>query len=173
MFDPTIYDNLKTVLEGHVYDLDLSNRIQVVNRNDRIDIATMSRSFCIQFRTSKQDYKYPLSEIKLDFSHSDYTQEMFHGNVEGSGCMIQINLYTNIHNIQTECTEIKTYLKELWNNQAIISQEISYSYGNEGDMNNKINLNFQRKINESHINDLESIVTYTVRSMEYLFQRSL
>ncbi|MDF0725751.1 hypothetical protein PY093_03360 [Cytobacillus sp. S13-E01] len=39
MFDPTIFDNLKVVIEGEVYDLDLTGDFLVTNRSDSIDIA--------------------------------------------------------------------------------------------------------------------------------------
>ena len=32
MFDPTIYDNIKVVLEGAVYDLDLEGKIIITTK---------------------------------------------------------------------------------------------------------------------------------------------
>ena len=39
MFDPTAYDNLKVILEGAVYDLDLSGELKIIERNDIVDLA--------------------------------------------------------------------------------------------------------------------------------------
>lgn len=50
MFDPTVFDNLKTVLEGAVYDLDLEGVILVINRNDLVDLAHFSRTYKITFQ---------------------------------------------------------------------------------------------------------------------------
>lgn len=45
MFDPTIFDNLKVVLEGAVYDMDLNDSVVIMGRTDRIELSSMSRSF--------------------------------------------------------------------------------------------------------------------------------
>jgi hypothetical protein len=171
MFDPTIYDNLKVVLEGHIYDLDLSNNISVINRHDFIDLASMSRTFSIQFQLKDFNVPHLFGEISLDFSLKDFTTEMVMGNVDEAGCTIQINLYTKVNNINKECKDIRAFLKKLWNNQVIINQEISYKYESEQDTFNKINLNFQRKINENQMDDLSSIINYCLKSLEYLADR--
>ncbi|WP_010171964.1 hypothetical protein [Bacillus coahuilensis] len=48
MFDPTAFDNLKVVLEGAIYEEDLLGRIQVVNRQDLIDLASLNRTYRIE-----------------------------------------------------------------------------------------------------------------------------
>ena len=54
MFDPTIFDNLKVVAEGAVYDLDLQGEILITNRIDQVDLATLSRYYAITFRKINQ-----------------------------------------------------------------------------------------------------------------------
>jgi hypothetical protein len=49
MFDPTAFDNMKTVLEGAVYDADLSGTLLIENRKDVIDLASLSREYEITF----------------------------------------------------------------------------------------------------------------------------
>ncbi|MFD2673067.1 hypothetical protein [Marinicrinis sediminis] len=48
-FDPTVFDNLKVMLEGAVYDLDLNEQIEITGREDRLDIASMSRYYQLSF----------------------------------------------------------------------------------------------------------------------------
>ena len=50
MFDPTIFDNMKVILEGYVYDLDFAGKIVVTGRMDRIEMSTMSRTYGIRFK---------------------------------------------------------------------------------------------------------------------------
>ena len=45
MFDPTIFENWKVVVEGAIYDLDRERLIEVVGRQDLVDLAGMSRTF--------------------------------------------------------------------------------------------------------------------------------
>ncbi|NUJ69854.1 hypothetical protein HUS64_21435, partial [Pseudoalteromonas sp. 2102] len=51
MFDPTIFDNLKTVVEGAVYDLDVTDElVTVVDRSDIIDLAKFTRAYALSFQ---------------------------------------------------------------------------------------------------------------------------
>jgi hypothetical protein len=49
LFDPTVYDNLKVVLEGAVYDLDLAGSILVTGREDWVNLADLSRTYKLTF----------------------------------------------------------------------------------------------------------------------------
>ena len=49
MFDPTAFDNMKVVIEGALYDLDLAGKIVIIDRNDIMNIAKMSRRFDVSF----------------------------------------------------------------------------------------------------------------------------
>lgn len=50
MFDPTAFDNMKVVIEGALYDLDICGEIVITDRNDSFNMAKMSRTFDISFR---------------------------------------------------------------------------------------------------------------------------
>lgn len=69
MFDPTAYENIKVILEGLVYDYDLSGQIKVIERNDLVNLADLSRNFNMSF-IHKRDRKQLLTmtvELKADF----------------------------------------------------------------------------------------------------------
>ena len=48
MFDPTAFENMKVVLEGAVYDRDFIGDILVINRDDIVNLANMSRTYKIE-----------------------------------------------------------------------------------------------------------------------------
>ena len=50
MFDPTAFENMKVVMEGIFYDKDLSGEIIIVDRNDFINTAKLSRSYDLSFQ---------------------------------------------------------------------------------------------------------------------------
>ena len=50
MFDPTAFENIKVVLEGAVYDLDLNGEIIIIDRNDLINTAKLSRKYELSFQ---------------------------------------------------------------------------------------------------------------------------
>ena len=66
MFDPNAYENMKVVIEGIVYDHDLNGDILIIERNDLVNLANMSRSFSLVF-ILKND-KQPKIETKLELS---------------------------------------------------------------------------------------------------------
>src|SRR4051794_1954411 len=65
MFDPTAFDNMKVVIEGALYDLDLSGQIIIIDRNDVVNIAKMSRSFDVYFTLPESEVT-AMIEIKSD-----------------------------------------------------------------------------------------------------------
>ncbi|WP_139891778.1 hypothetical protein [Bacillus sp. D386] len=50
MFDPSVFENLKVVVEGAFYDLDLEGELAIIDRHDYVDLAYMSRIFEISTR---------------------------------------------------------------------------------------------------------------------------
>lgn len=165
MFDPTIYENLKVVLEGAVYDLDLDNVISVTRRADLVDLATMSRTYIIEFQLVKTSDAR--AEIILSSTIHDFAKESIDGDVETSGCIIQINFYTSYIN----CLIIEHDLQEIWQHQPKITQTISTIFG-ENEKTNQINLSFQRKINEKYVEDLATIINLSVQSLNYFSSHS-
>lgn len=47
MFDPTAFENMKTVFEGAAYELDLRGEASITGRKDLVDLAEMSREYRI------------------------------------------------------------------------------------------------------------------------------
>ncbi|WP_017727742.1 hypothetical protein [Halalkalibacterium ligniniphilum] len=168
MFDPTIYENLKVILEGNVYDLDLAGEINVINRSDLVDLATMSRMYSVEFQTREAQSSYPYAEILLQTSIVDFTIEKIEGDEKKAGCEIEVNFYAKIEEPEKDCPTIEKHLADVWNQRPVIRQEIMYQFGRENQMFTKININFERKINEQQIDDLRGIVEYSLQSLDYL-----
>ncbi|MEG9297954.1 hypothetical protein V6B33_15935 [Mangrovibacillus sp. Mu-81] len=69
MFDPTAFDNLKVVVEGAVYDLDLSGEINILDRRDLFDFAHYERTYLIQYSLLNQSESSVTLHLKADMSH--------------------------------------------------------------------------------------------------------
>lgn len=171
MFDPTIYENIKVVLEGEIYDVDLNGKILVTMRKDLVDLAAMSRKFVIQFKllNSKRDI---YAEINLIANTEDLANEILERNDLKAGCEILIKFYIIISDPVSECNRINSKLNIIWDNRPEITQKLSYIYdpdgNNKSDLFNEINLNFGRKIDEDNISDIHNLVEYTIKSLETL-----
>lgn len=66
MFDPTAYENIKVVFEGLIYDQDLEGNIIIIERNDIVNLADLSRAYNITF-IHKRDRKQ-LLKVKLELN---------------------------------------------------------------------------------------------------------
>lgn len=171
MFDPTIYENIKVVLEGEIYDVDLNGKILVTMRKDLVDLATMSRNFIIQFKLL-ESLKKIYAEINLIANTEDLANEILERNDAKSGCEIIIKFYTIVTDPKSECKRINNKLNVIWDNRPEIRQKLSYIYDlsetNRAELLNEISLNFGRKIDEENISDIHNLVEYTVKSLAEL-----
>jgi len=74
MFDPTIFDNWKVVLEGALYDLDREGEAEVIGREDLVDLASLSRSFRIGARRPGGGCR---AELRLSSGLVDFAAERY------------------------------------------------------------------------------------------------
>ncbi len=168
MFDPTIFENLKIACENQIYDLDnLTGEIEVTNRIDLMDMATMSRDFAIQFNLTDQNEI--TAEIRLKASLKDLAEELLEIADGTPGCSISISIYKKITNVQEECKRIEEVLKDIWKDEIEINQILHFNYKQEHSFyNNSINLIFNRKINEEQIGDLPELIDHVLISLNQL-----
>ena len=169
MFDPSIFENLKVVLEGKWYDLDLANEITITARKDLVDLASMSRTFTTQFQLLPKDTS-PIGEMTIHASLQDFAIEKMENTLHTIGCELFVTFFTSIQT-EEDCNEILNDLQSKWNFRPNITQKISYTPGKRDNLSVAIQLSFGRKINEDHLDDLEAIIQLTVESLYYLQQR--
>ncbi|BAU29688.1 hypothetical protein DFP93_10665 [Aneurinibacillus soli] len=172
MFDPTIYENMKVALEGAVYDLDLAGAILVTARKDRVDLATMSREYRIEFQDREaRGGEKPAARMTLLASASDLAGEVLElAPIERLGCLLRVSFALYVDSL-AECEEIADMLVDVWGGRPEIRQSLSFVYDPEGApirYENTVTLDFGRKINEDNVEDLVSIVDHTVLSLRRL-----
>jgi len=177
MFDPTIFENIKIVLEGEIYDLDLSRKITVINRKDLVDLASMSRTFIMAFQLV-DDIGTKYVEMELIAKSEDLSKEILEIDDDENkpGCEIKLHLYTEVNSPSDQCAKIEKTIGELWDYRPVIVQKLSYQFRNETNSNteqnirynNHLTLHFERKIDEGNIGDIHELLDLTVRSLEAL-----
>ncbi|NEW06502.1 hypothetical protein GK047_10815 [Paenibacillus sp. SYP-B3998] len=167
MFDPTIFDNVKVVLEGAVYDLDLEGQILITRRVDLIDLSSMSRTYAIEF--AKKTSLPSRAEINLHVHLSDLAAEILEHTSAAPGCTLTVKLFTKVINPEMECPEIEKQIGSIWEHRPQMTQQLSYIYGiNEVKYDNQITLSFGRKIDESHIDDFANLIACAADSLDWL-----
>ncbi|WP_299093167.1 hypothetical protein [uncultured Metabacillus sp.] len=156
MFDPTVFDNLKVIVEGYIYDLDIENVIKVLNRSDFVDLATMSRTFRITFGNEKK--KSPHAMLEINMNHEQISGEL-RQTIKKPGCFIKV--------ILQEEKESKAYdelllrkLKKLWEEHSIqlfVTEEVT---ANTEFYYHRYEVNFKRAYGEDDIEDLLYIIDH-------------
>lgn len=170
VFDPTIYDNIKVVLEGAVYDYDLEGRIIITRREDRIDLSSMSRTFAIEFARSAD--KPSRAEIYLHVHLSDLAAEILENPNAKPGCTLLIKFYASLNEPDRDCPKIAAGLSAIWAHRPHITQQLSYTYGQpETAYRNQITLSFGRKVDESQLDDFPELITHALESLIWLDER--
>ncbi|WP_339146419.1 MULTISPECIES: hypothetical protein [unclassified Sutcliffiella] len=162
MFDPTVFDNLKVVVEGDLYDLDLEGKIQIADRKDRIDLATMSRSFSMKVTLDGSVF----GEIILSSDIENISGELLRLNNK-PGCQVKLKFTKTAHSeadIDTEVSNLRELLSQIWEEREIrIFSTINHEKKEEIKLTAVVG--FSRPIHEENIDDLRDMLTYMVKSL--------
>lgn len=184
MFDPTVYENLKVVLEGSVYDLDLAGSIQITARQDLVDLAVMSRTYRLvyQLRNDADDHQEPESsvdqqpyveaEIVLSTALSDLAGEILELESAKPGCSIDIS-FTMPLAVDADptaiCPAVETVLRKVWGERFLVRQTLSHEFGAAPAIrSNRISLDFGRRFGEEVVEDIPNILDHTVLTLSEL-----
>lgn len=167
MFDPTIFDNLKVVLEGAVYERDLRGQIQITDRKDLIDMAVMSRTYSIYFQKSGAEENAPRAGLTLHAPIADLAAELLERDGAAPGCELLVTFELDVSEPEIACPIIENRLKHLWENRPEISQRVSYPYGGNEGYEIQVTLGFNRKIDESNVQDVTAVFLHTCLSLDW------
>jgi hypothetical protein len=167
MFDPTAFDNLKTVLEGAVYDLDLEGDIVVIDRRDLVDLAHFSRMYTISFRLPSTPPPPVSCMIRLEMSLEQIANELLQRSVR-PGCRLTVSFFLPIRQLET-CSFIESALRRIWGDKRMIRQTLSHEFPHETPgYRNEVTIEFGRLIYEDNVADLQAMIPYMTASLEQL-----
>ncbi|PWK13418.1 hypothetical protein [Tumebacillus permanentifrigoris] len=181
MFDPTIFDNLKVVFEGALYDLDHDRRLLVSGREDLVDLAAMARQFRMQVRKPDSEV---YATLILKSGLIDFAGELRSVRTadELPGCELEIHFQLPAEKA-ARAVENERHLQEVWGEVASSRHELSTvlmadpaSAGKNGlhvaeptiPGHYRISLRFRSKIDEDNITDVEPLLQHLVATMEFL-----
>ena len=172
MFDPTIYDNLKVVFEGALYDLDSSGRVHVSGREDIVDLATMSRAFRMRVEKLAGRCK---AQVELTSGLLDFAGELRRVRLaeEVPGCELRL-CFQLPERMAEDCRVLDSYLVEIWGEAAVVEHErTARLWPEQADAGRyQINLRFRQKIDEDNMEDVEPLLDHLVATLEHLEERT-
>ncbi len=166
MFDPTIFDNLKVVIEGAVYDLDLDGDLDVIGRSDLIDLAVMSRAFSISFRgQTHSSCRWELSSTVGQLSN----EILANSDLAGQGCATSIEFTVAVPHEEHKLQSIQTIIDNVWRDRNKVYTLLS-PYPLLKEVQLKVKITFNRVIQEEDIDDLMLMLKSMEQTLKSLQQ---
>lgn len=177
MFHPLVFDNIRVVLEGAVYDRDFEGAILITGRSDVMDMATFHRLFQIDFKMAdmEKSENAVTAAIQLRTGLADIAAEQLEQPLtDHIGCTICIHFQLRIVDVIQESGKITGILNDIWGHRPYITQTIKARLEEHRPQwppqyfENHVTLDFHRKIDEGNIDDLRDLIDHTVQSLTQL-----
>lgn len=172
MFDPTAFENLKVVIEGAVYDKDLTGEILVTDRNDIINLAKLERTFEISFIDQNNMKKKTTTAILvLEAGLGNLAAELLPAALseKQAGCLVNVKYICKHQNEISIFNKIQNVLLTIWGDDRTIEQQISFNpFADDDKVSNEIIIHFNRLIYEDNIDDLTDMVDFMIESLREL-----
>ncbi|MFZ3590905.1 hypothetical protein ACOI1C_17015 [Bacillus sp. DJP31] len=168
MFDPTIFDNLKVVIEGAVYDQDLEGRLNVIDRSDRIDLAIMSRKFYLFFQLPNQTRSTCRWELTSTLDQLS-NEILAKSDLTGQGCSTNVEFTVKVPQEEHLLQMIQTIMDNVWGDRNKEYTLLS-PYPLLKDVQFKVKITFDRVIYEEDIDDLLLMFSFMEDTLKLLQQ---
>ncbi|WP_144547335.1 hypothetical protein [Bacillus sp. X1(2014)] len=168
MFDPTAFDNMKVVIEGALYDLDISGEIVITDRNDSVNMAKMSRTFDISFQLPE---KKVTATIELQSGLVNLAAELLPSlqSEEQAGCILSLQFQTAKDELDMDFTALKALLEDIWGPTRPITQRVLYDpLSIDPTQALIIKIEFDRLIHEDQIEDLVEMTEFIITTLKKL-----
>jgi len=171
MFDPTAFDNMKVVIEGALYDLDISGEIVITDRNDFINLAKMSRKFDVSFQLPNQAVT---AKIELTAGLVNLAAELLAPvlSEQEAGCQLRLQFLTAHENMDIDYRVVEGILRNIWGPTRTITQSVHYDpLRNETNNAYIITIEFDRLIREDQMDDLVEMTEFIITTLEDLSKK--
>ena len=171
MFDPTAFENMKVVIEGAMYDRDLAGEIRIIDRNDLLNSAKLSRKYEVTFSINREDVQ-PLScTLILEAGLENLAAELLPAahSERLSGCHLFVNFSLVHSNDFAIYQRIEEELKSIWGHDRTIKQSVIYDpFKNDDMIMNQTTISFNRLIYEDQLDDIIIMTDYMIKSLNRL-----
>ena len=162
MFDPTAYENIRVVLEGIFYDKDLEGSITIIDRNDIMNTAKLTRTYELLFRlTPSDEVANPqiICKVSLHASLENLTAELLsviHMKQE-AGCNLKIEFLFDYKKDEFFLKQIEKLLREEWTGTKIRQTVYYEPFKKVEKVKHHAEVNFFEMLKEEQISELPEI----------------
>jgi hypothetical protein len=168
MFDPTAFENMKVVLEGAVYDLDLTGDINIIDRNDFINTAKLSRKYELSFKP--ENFSNVTASIVLEAELENLAAELLSGSrlEQKAGCWIRLFFSFEHQDNIVDYEKIQRVVTEIWGIDRKIKQTAYFYPLQKERMKSEVTIDFGRLIREDQIEDLTEMIDIMITTCEQI-----
>jgi hypothetical protein len=158
MFDPTAYENLKVVMQGALYELDLMGSLKVINREDIVDLASLERRYSITLSNPGKD-KVTVT-VTLSAGIKEWNAEAYPKPGVAAGAFLQVRYQLEGRRFPDT---FMTSLENWWGPQRNI--EWRQITSTSGPFLHQGIVHFNRIISEEMVDDLEEVIVHVENSL--------
>ncbi len=171
MFDPTAFDNMKVVIEGALYDLDLSGELVIADRNDIVNMAKMSRNFDVTFHLSEGMGETVSAKISIEATLLNLAAELlpqqWSKSQNQSGSKVKLEFFYKGVTEKEHIDYIQAIFTELWGETRLIRQTVIIQPSHSL-INNVVTVEFDRLIGEDQMEDFVEMINVMTTAIQQL-----
>jgi hypothetical protein len=171
MFDPTAFENMKVVIEGALYDRDLHGEIQIVDRNDFINSAKLSRRYEVTFSIEKKGFDLLYCTFIMEANLENLAAELLPTAESDrlAGCHLFVRFSFMQPNDLAVFQQVENELKRIWGHERTIKQSIIFNpFSTEELVKNETIISFNRLVYEDQMDDILAMPSYMIESLNRL-----
>jgi hypothetical protein len=168
MFDPTAFENMKVVLEGAVYDMDLNGDIVIIDRNDFINTAKLSRKYELSFKidssslvTASLVLESELENLAAELLTAGQTKQI-------AGCSIRLFFSFKHMDHIIDYEKIQSVALKIWGNDRKITQTVLFYPLKQEKMKSVVAIDFGRLVREEQIEDLTEMIDFMITTCDHI-----
>jgi hypothetical protein len=171
VFDPTAFDNMKVVIEGALYDMDIIGEIIITDRNDIMNMAKLSRRFDICFTLPNSEGNSVTAKIEMESQLINLAAELLQGSLTENqgGCQVRLLFLLEHDDKKENYINIQKILVDIWGETRKINQSVQFNpLKNEKKKKNVITVEFDRLISEEQMDDLVEMTEFMITTLKQL-----
>lgn len=171
MFDPTAFDNMKVVIEGTLYDRDLDGEIAIIDRNDIVNSAKMSRTFNISFTFPEMDHGHLYAQIEINAALDNLAAELLASSLSEklAGCYVTLKFFIKHADDLKHYQAVQKIFLDIWGETRKMTQTVEYNpLTKPPKIQNVVTIDFVRLIREEQMEDLVEMTEFMIVTLEEL-----
>jgi hypothetical protein len=143
----------------------------VINREDLVDLANLSRTFNLAFLLKQSNSRKLFAELKIQAGLKNLAAELLEMDQSSTiaGCVVTVIFHLTHANEEELFLNIQEILEGIWGRDRKIEQAVKINPIKKSDtIDNEATVHFNRLIREDQVEDLGEMIDYVVLTLKQL-----